>query len=176
MSDGESIAGREREVTFHTTGALTREQVEEAFNAVYWHGDQQGVKQCKVLDGVDTLRATITQQAQELDAIKNALGCHRAYIVESINDLKAKTEDIPNIDRMRQVEQQLADAQATISRLEDRIDLQCDEFQRISALTENDEVKGLCARAVKDIRQHVPVIQQRDTAEQQVARLKGEDK
>lgn len=60
----------------------------------------------------------------------------------------------------------------TISRLEDRIDLQCDEFQRISALTENDEVKGLCARAVKDIRQHVPVIQQRDTAEQQVARLR----
>lgn len=67
MSDGESIAGREREVTFHTSSALTREQVEEVFNAVYWHGDQQGAKQCKVLDGIDALRATIEQQAQELE-------------------------------------------------------------------------------------------------------------
>ena len=66
----------------------------------------------------------------------------------------------------------LAEAQATVARQQDRIDLQCDEFQRIAAIAGNDEIKGLCDRAVKDIRQHVPVIQQRDQAEQQVARLR----
>ena len=78
MSDGESIAGREREVTFHTSSALTREQVEEVFNAVYWHGDQQGAKQCKVLDGIDALRATITQQAQELEQAKGNYAIQKA--------------------------------------------------------------------------------------------------
>lgn len=54
-------------------GALTREQVEQAFNAVYGHGDQQGTRQCEVLDGVDALRATIEQQAQELELVKERL-------------------------------------------------------------------------------------------------------
>ncbi len=102
------------------------------------------------------------QKAEEfLETVKQAIVSPRTP-----GGVKAAYEELLAQNRA------LADAQATISRLEDRIDLQCDEFQRISALTENDEVKGLCARAVKDIRQHVPVIQQRDTAEQQVARLR----
>ena len=91
MSDGESIAGREREVTFHTTGVLTREQVEEVFNAVYWHGDQQGAKQCKVLDGIDALRATIEQQAQELGRCKSE---KNDAVIELYRKLDAKDAEL----------------------------------------------------------------------------------
>ena len=108
---------------------------------------------------INKLKQRLAEVERERDAWHNDASSH----LQALCEKQAEANGL---------EQQLADAQATISRLEDRIDLQCDEFQRISALTENDEVKGLCARAVKDIRQHVPVIQQRDTAEQQVARLR----
>lgn len=49
--------------------------------------------------------------------------------------------------------------------LEDRLDLQNDEFKRIRGLTDNEEIKGLCDRAVKRITQHTPVIKQRDDAQ-----------
>ena len=94
----------------------------------------------------------------------------RVQAVEEVNRIAAIKATVG--DTEYSLRQQLAEAQGAVARLTDRIDLQCDEFQRISTLTENDEIKGLCARAVKDIRQHVSVIQQRDQAEQQVARLR----
>ena len=45
---------------------------------------------------------------QEIAEIQSSLGCHRAYIIQSINDLKAATENIPNIDRLRQAQQEIA--------------------------------------------------------------------
>ncbi len=57
-------------------------------------------------------------------------------------------------------------------RLQDRLDLTVDEFIRIKALTNNEEIIGLCERAVKDIKQHVPVIQQRDDALKELALIR----
>lgn len=54
-------------------------------------------------------------------------------------------------------------------RLEDRIDLMCDEFKRIKAMTHNQEIQSLCERAIQDIKQNVSVIEQRDAAFKQVA-------
>jgi len=52
--------------------------------------------------------------------------------------------------------------------LTDRIDLMRDEFKRILAISgDNAEVAGLCERAVKNITQHVHVIDQRDVAERE---------
>lgn len=53
-------------------------------------------------------------------------------------------------------------------RLEDKIDLMCDEFSRIKALTNNEEIRSLCERAIQDIKQNVSVIKQRDDALKQV--------
>lgn len=130
------------------------------------------------------------QRAEEfMETVKQAVIDHRTpsgvkATYEELLDInraladRLATEETERAEAVRRYEasevraNDLQQRLATIARLTDRIDLQCDEFQRISALTENDEIKGLCARAVKDIRQHVPVIQQRDTAEQQVARLR----
>ena len=46
----------------------------------------------------------------------------------------------------------------------DIVDMQRDEFRRIIALTEDQEIKGICERAIACIEQTVPVIQQRDAA------------
>jgi hypothetical protein len=52
------------------------------------------------------------------------------------------------------------------SELIDHIDMMADEFKRIKALHYADtETAGLCDRAVSYIKQHVPVIEQRDRAE-----------
>jgi hypothetical protein len=44
----------------------------------------------------------------------------------------------------------------------DWCDLMVDEFTRISHLTDNEEIKGLCDRAITNTKQHFPVMQQRD--------------
>lgn len=87
------------------------------------------------------------------------------------------------VDRISHANTQLAALQATLAAREakyqktisesiDQIDLQCDEFNRIKAITDNEEIKGICDRAVRDIGQRVPVIQQRDAAVQDAARLR----
>lgn len=118
------------------------------------------------------------------EAWKPPLGPSASPLLQTIDELQARVQAVEQerdvmsnsrealVEVVRELRQQLAEAQATVARQQDRIDLQCDEFQRIAAIAGNDEIKGLCDRAVKDIRQHVPVIQQRDQAEQQVARLR----
>lgn len=56
-----------------------------------------------------TLKQRLAESEKEVTEIRGLLGCHRAYIQESIRDLQAKTEDIPNIDRIHQAEQRLAE-------------------------------------------------------------------
>ena len=115
---------------------------------------------------VDDLRQQLADMTRERDEAQERYE-------KQCEGTMSRLQEIQSVKSERDCyKQQLAEAQGTVQRLTDRIDLQCDEFQRISALTENDEIKGLCARAVKDIRQHVPVIQQRDQADQQVARLR----
>jgi hypothetical protein len=46
--------------------------------------------------------------------------------------------------------------------LSERLDLCLDEYARIAILTDNPEIKGLCERGQKDIKQKVPLISQRD--------------
>lgn len=59
----------------------------------------------------------------------------------------------------------------------DIVDMQRDEFKRIIALLhdpefEPSEIKGICERAIETIEQTVPVVVQRDKAEQRIAELK----
>lgn len=60
---------------------------------------------------------------------------------------------------------------AKIGELEDKYDMLLDEFQRIIQLTDNPEVKGICERALHEVPQLVPVIQQRDTAMRLVRKM-----
>lgn len=54
----------------------------------------------------------------------------------------------------------------------DKIDLLRDEFQRIKACPgATTEIIGLCERALSDIKQKVPVIEQRDALREKVDRL-----
>lgn len=47
---------------------------------------------------------------------------------------------------------------------DEHFDLMVDEFTRISKITESDEIKQLCDRAINSTEQHVPVIKQRNDA------------
>lgn len=49
-----------------------------------------------------------------------------------------------------------------VAELTNTLDLMSDEFERIRALNFDSEINALCERAVSQIRQAVPVIQQRD--------------
>lgn len=48
-----------------------------------------------------------------------------------------------------------------------------DEFARIKSLTTNTEIQGLCDRAQSNIKQRVPLIEQRDKAESKVKELEA---
>ena len=57
--------------------------------------------------------------------------------------------------------------------LPELLDLMRDEFRRIRMLApRNEEIHGICGRAIASIAQRVPVIQQRDALEQELARTK----
>lgn len=53
----------------------------------------------------------------------------------------------------------------TLSELIDQVDLMKDEFLRIKAIADNQEIVGLCDRAISRTDQRVPVLKQRDDAE-----------
>lgn len=72
---------------------------------------------------------------------------------------KQSSENADNLEKA------LASWHMKCIRLEDRIDLMCDEFKRIKSLTDNLEIHGLCDRAMQDIKQNISVIAQRDNAE-----------
>ena len=194
VSDGESIAGREREVTFHTTGVLTREQVEEVFNAVYWHGDQQGAKQCKVLDGIDALRATITQQAQELGRLEGVckerleqgqqLHDQLRQLYDQLAASQARCREMERdkeqaVYALGQLEEKYLQLQATLAAREARI-AELEDWQKIvlGSGTEQETVIRMAANeytktAVQCWKDHTKKIEaERDAAVQEAGRLR----
>lgn len=115
-------------------------------------------------------------------------------IVELESELTAKDRQhmmavnglVEQLDKMKEVEQQLADAKLEAAKWKlscakwatgvensntDIVDMQRDEFRRIINLTDNTEIKGLCERAITTIEQTVPVVVQRDRLELKVAHL-----
>lgn len=81
----------------------TREEIDR-------HGHPYEVEElCVLASDYDALAARVQAVEVEIGEIQGLLRCHRAYIQEAIRDLQARTEEIPNIDRVRQAEQQLAD-------------------------------------------------------------------
>ena len=116
MSDGIEETDYRRQAI--TLGALTREQVEEAFNTVYWHGDQQGTKQREVLDGVDTLRATVEQQAQELARMTKELEKKTQWLIDisqavAWNDAETLAQAVATV---------VKGLQATLAKREDELE------------------------------------------------------
>lgn len=80
MSDGESIAGREREVTFHTSGALTPHFFTE-FDEEARSRESRDPFYHDAVRLVEEYRAalnTITQQAQELEQAKGSYAIQKA--------------------------------------------------------------------------------------------------
>lgn len=69
--------------------------------------------------------------------------------------------------------------QQEIARLTDHLDLMVDEFNRIKSVCSaapipeclTYEIVGLCDRAITVIAQRVPIIKQRDVAQQEISRL-----
>jgi hypothetical protein len=59
------------------------------------------------------------------------------------------------------------------SELTDLLDLAHDDFQRVEALTDDTELRGIALRGQAKIRQNVPVIRQRDELENAVIKLDG---
>lgn len=57
----------------------------------------------------------------------------------------------------------------------DIVDMQRDEFRRIIAITDNQEIKGICERAIAVIEQTVPVVVQRDNAENERDELRRQN-
>jgi hypothetical protein len=98
-----------------------------------------------------------------------------------MHDLKRQLEMIaeclPPAQFKDTVTKVTGEAIAEISRLTDHIDLMIDEFKRIKAVhpenesMHNKEVRQLCERAISNTVQRVPVIAQRDKAEQKVERM-----
>ena len=98
-----------------------------------------------------------------------------AYLRETTR-LKQRVVDLEGeVERLRAFTGRVHDlCDLERAELVDRIDMQCDEFQRIRACPGADEeIRGLCDRAIKDVRQHVHVIVQRDNAERERDKLRA---
>ena len=109
MSDGESIAGKEREVIFSSSihRALSREQVESICADIEAMIDSDGVAASDFLKHDAAQRATIARQAQEIEWLK---GHPMGHPIMGRNILQ---EDVAKL-RM-----QLATAQARVTLLEE---------------------------------------------------------
>lgn len=82
--------------------------------------------------------------------------------------------DVFNDDRIP-VTTCVAKLAAAHSQTIDHLDLMIDEFQRIAASPgADDEITQLCERAIRNTRQKVPVIAQRDTLQAKVDQLTRE--
>ena len=88
--------------------------------------------------------------------------------------LKARVEEL---EKMRECSEEFANVEevallARVKKLEDQLDLNRDEFQRITSCPgANAEIVQLCRRSPEVIEQNVPVITQRDEAQARVEEL-----
>ena len=94
---------------------------------------------------------------------------------------EAQRERDEAVDAAEQMAKASAERFIAQSKTVNHLDLMVDEFKRIRALmvcgfggTSEAEIIALCDRAVTRTVQNVPVIQQRDNAERELAALKGQ--
>lgn len=155
------------ELLKHVTAAIQDQQTPGGVKATY----EQLLELC------NQQRHTVAQQAQEIERLKKErarMTAERDEAVDETTSLRASCHafDLQVQELQATLAAREAKYQKTISESIDQIDLQCDEFNRIKAITDNEEIKGICDRAVRDIGQRVPVIQQRDAAVLEAARLR----
>jgi len=62
----------------------------------------------------DALRTKISALEQEFSGIAKMLGCHRAYILETIGEITDRADRTPGADEYRQLQAKLAAIQATV--------------------------------------------------------------
>jgi uncharacterized phage infection (PIP) family protein YhgE len=115
------------------------------------------------------MEAHMTEE-QMLSEIKRLRGENGKLVALLDKEYLAKLEAIHLLDKCRA---QLSDAQGRVSELTDLLDLAHDDFQRVEALTDDTELRGIALRGQAKIRQNVPVIRQRDELENSVIKLNG---
>ncbi len=93
---------------------------------------------------VELLRVTAKQREVMIDELSWALRCLDSSCVQTIA-------------------QEAMEGKIHTSE-DNHVDLLNDEFERILAITESDEIKGICQRSKLIISQHHPVIKQRNDA------------
>ena len=167
VSDGESIAGREREVTFHTSSALTPHFFTE-FDKEARSRESRDPFYHDAVRLVEEYRAalnTITQQAQELEQAKGNYAIQKAAADGYEQQLAAMTteRDVMRnsrealMDAVKELRQQLAAAQA-----------RCREMEReIETLTtcgcegcdDNLEESAFCFPCMNTVQQQVTQLQ-----------------
>jgi len=119
----------------------------------------------------DNLRADNTQLRKEVEGLNGAL--HRCRCIycglevsfdekERLADHIMSCEKSPVVQMVKEME----------SKVTDYMDLMMDEFARISTITKNAEIVGICQRAMLVIHQREPVIKQRDDAQSTLDRYR----
>lgn len=95
-----------------------------------------------------------------------------------------KEENDNRIKQIRKLQQELADSPKMLGMatdlnllLQNKADMWRDEFQRIKALCHGKsleflEIAGICDRAISDIRSNISLIDQREKAADEIARLR----
>lgn len=127
--------------------------------------------------------AQLTKERDELQEKYNAAQDAAADLLKQRDESREALEGVRELlaTEMRERDK-VADALVHCGRVTapeikecwETLDLMRDEFQRILVLTEDAEIKGLCERAQKNIKQRVPLIEQRDKAEAERDQLKAQ--
>lgn len=102
-------------------------------------------------------RDQLAAQLKELQGHIRCIYCNEKYTAEEKDKLAdhiMTCEKSPLAQHLKEMD----------SRIIDRMDMVNDEFQRILAITDNQEIIGICERAQQVIEQKEPVIKQRDDA------------
>jgi DNA repair exonuclease SbcCD ATPase subunit len=121
---------------------------------------------CDVLVDRDRLR----EENDRLKAITSRVACIYCGKAYSQEEKEQLVEHITSCEKSPMVQM----VKGMESKVVDYMDLMDDEFLRIKALTDSDEIKGLCDRAMASIEQKEPVIKQRDDAIRERDILKAE--
>lgn len=74
-----------------------------------------------VPDELNALATRVRELEHELKEICELLGCHRAYIKHTIEDLTERADSIPSADQYRKLEQQVTDLEGKLTQSEELI-------------------------------------------------------
>lgn len=164
---GSTIRSGEFTSSKHCQERVARQKAEEERDALKGQLEELSVNTAQVFDHVTGGKASkCNTHAHVINAVAD----------DETNKLIA--------EEVKGISADLAAAKAEWSKLTDTLDLMRDEFRRIQARIGEQAGSGptgvirtiydLCARALSDIPQRVPVIQQRDDAEKRVRELEVE--